>query len=68
MIYALNPKNYTNYIMPKKKHKNFFQKKPKFKTLKLQRFTDRKKKTLILKYNQINFVKNQMKYMFLTFV
>jgi hypothetical protein len=50
MMYTLNPRNYTkyiNYIMQKKKKK-------------LQRFTHQKK-TLMLKKNQINFVKNQKK-------
>jgi len=38
-----------------------------FKILKLQRFIHRKK-TLIFKNNQINFVKTKRKYMFFTFV
>ncbi len=44
VTYALNPKNYTNYIMQffKKKPQEKNQK-PNFKILKLQRFTNRKK-------------------------
>ncbi len=43
VIYALNPKKYTNYIMQKRKKKiRIFLEKPDFKDFKLQRFVDRK--------------------------
>jgi len=39
-----------------------------FKGFKLQKFTDQENKNLIIKRNQINFVKNQKKIMSFTFV
>jgi hypothetical protein len=57
MIYAINPKNYTkyiNYIMQKKKHRKKFLN----ENLTLLNYKDLPiKKNLILKNNQINFVK-----------
>ncbi len=69
MIYALNPKKYTNYIMQKNFLKKYIGKNLETKLIffKLQDlFTE--KKTLILKSNQINFVKTKRKVMSLTFV
>jgi hypothetical protein len=65
MIYALNLKNYTNYTTSlmqnkfRKKHKKKFRD----QILKLLNYKGLliDKKTLILKTNQINFVKNQKK-------
>jgi hypothetical protein len=60
MIYAINPKNYTkyiNYIMQKKKKKKH-RKKFLNENLTLLNYKDLPiKKKLILKNNQINFVK-----------
>jgi hypothetical protein len=69
VIYALNPKKYTNYIMQKNFLKKYIGKNLETKLIffKLQDlFTE--KKTLILKSNQINFVKTKRKVMSLTFV
>ncbi len=43
MMYALNPKNSTNYIIQNKKFRKKKQK-PNFKILKLQIFIDQKNK------------------------
>ncbi len=74
--FATVTKKHFNDICPKPKIYNLYNdffiflqtqekiQKPNFKSFKLQRFTNRKK-TLILKNNQINFVKTQNKRFFL---
>ncbi len=66
MIYALNPKNYTkytNYIMQNKKSLKEHRKKIRNQIFKFLYYKDLliEKKNLILKKNQIKFIKNQKK-------
>jgi hypothetical protein len=65
MKYALNPKNYTKYTkyIMQNKTKKKHRKKTTYQIFKLLNYKDllTEKKVLILKKNQINFVKNQKK-------